>query len=123
MHWNRWYAIKSYLFSTVWIAPVIGIVLEQVTVHVAYETQLDLGLFPGFAVGRDGAIAVADYVVTSTVAFIVFTFSSLLVALQVASGQLTPRIIATTLLPDKTIRRAVALFVYLMYALLRPEKF
>jgi hypothetical protein len=31
-------------------------------------------------------------------AFIVFTFGSLLVAIQIASGQLTPRIIATTLL-------------------------
>jgi hypothetical protein len=43
--------------------------------------------------------------------FIVFTFSSLLVAIQVASAQLTPRIIATTLLRDSTIRLVVALFV------------
>jgi uncharacterized membrane protein len=34
------------------------------------------------------------------------------VAIQVASGQLTPRIIATALLRDKTVRRSVALFVY-----------
>jgi uncharacterized membrane protein len=34
----------------------------------------------------------------------VFTFGSLLVAIQVASGQLTPRIIATTLLRDNVIR-------------------
>ena len=38
-------------------------------------------------------------------------FSSLLVAIQVASAQLTPRIIATTLLRDWTIRSVVALFV------------
>jgi hypothetical protein len=41
----------------------------------------------------------------------VFAFSSLLVAIQVASAQLTPRIIATTLLRDSTIRSVVALFV------------
>jgi uncharacterized membrane protein len=41
-----------------------------------------------------------------------FTFSSLLVAIQVASGRLTPRIIATTLLRDRGIRWSVALFVY-----------
>jgi uncharacterized membrane protein len=42
---------------------------------------------------------------------LVFTFGSLLVAIQVAGGQYTPRIIATTLLRDKVIRRIVALFV------------
>jgi uncharacterized membrane protein len=47
----------------------------------------------------------------ATLSFIVFTFSSLLVAIQVASAQLTPRIIATTLLRDRTIRLVVALFV------------
>jgi uncharacterized membrane protein len=47
----------------------------------------------------------------ATISFIVFAFSSLLVAIQVASAQLTPRIIATTLLRDGTIRRIVALFV------------
>jgi hypothetical protein len=75
--------------------------------------QIDLGWFPGFAVSsREGTIAVADYVITSSIAFIVFTFSSLIVAIQVASGQLTPRIIATTLLRDNTIRGSVAVFVY-----------
>lgn len=47
----------------------------------------------------------------ATLSFLVFTFSSLLVAIQVASAQLTPRIIATTLLRDHTIRWIVALFV------------
>ena len=35
-------------------------------------------------------------VITMALSFVVFTFGSLLVAIQVASGQLTPRIIATT---------------------------
>jgi uncharacterized membrane protein len=42
----------------------------------------------------------------------VFTFGSLLVAIQVASGQLTPRIIATTLLRDNVVRFSVGLFVF-----------
>jgi len=112
MHWNRWYAIKSYLLSTIWIAPAIALVLEQATFRVAYAVQFDFGWVPGFVFDREGTIAVADYIIGSCTAFIVFTFSSLLVAIQVASGQLTPRIIATTLLRDKSIRRAVALFVY-----------
>jgi uncharacterized membrane protein len=113
MSWSRRYAIKSYLLSTVWIAPVLALVLEQLTFRIAYAYQLDLGWFPGFAGGtRDGTIAIADYVISSSIAFIVFTFSSLIVAIQVASGQLTPRIIATALLRDNAIRGSVAVFVY-----------
>ena len=40
------------------------------------------------------------------------TFSSLIVAIQVASGQLSPRTIATTLLRDRGIRGSVSPFVY-----------
>jgi uncharacterized membrane protein len=53
-----------------------------------------------------------NIIVTMTISFIVFTFGSLLVAIQVASGQLSPRIIATTLLRDNVIRCTVGLFVY-----------
>jgi uncharacterized membrane protein len=49
-----------------------------------------------------------------TLSFLVFTFGSLLVAIQVAGGQLTPRIIATTLLRDNVVRYAVGLFVFTM---------
>src|SRR5690348_9548379 len=112
MRWNRWYAIRSYLLSTVWTAPVIALLLEQATFRIAYVHELDIGWIPGFVFDREGTIAIADYFITSTIALIVFTFSSLLVAIQVASGQHTPRIITTMLLRDRTIRRSVALFVY-----------
>ena len=112
MSWSSRYAIKSYLLSTVWIAPAIALLLEQLTFRIAYAYQVDLGWVPGFVVGREGTIAIADYVISSSIAFIVFTFSSLIVAIQVASGQLTPRIIATALLRDNAIRGSVAVFVY-----------
>jgi hypothetical protein len=73
LNWSRRYAIKSYLLSTVWIAPVLALVLEQVTFRIAYAYQFDLGWFPGFAAGsREGSIAIADYVISSSIAFIVF---------------------------------------------------
>jgi uncharacterized membrane protein len=113
LNWSRRYAIKSYILSTVWIAPVVALAVEQVTLRIAHAYQFDLGWFPGFAPSsREQTIAIADFVITSSIAFIVFTFSSLIVAIQVASGQLTPRIIATTLLRDNVIRGSVAVFVY-----------
>lgn len=55
-----------------------------------------------------------------------FAFGMLLVAIQVSGGQLTPRIVATTLPRDNTIRFSLALFVYtLMLAVsvkLRAER-
>ena len=112
MSWSLRYAIKSYLLSAVWTAPVIALVVDQVTFRVAYFHQLDFGGIPGFVLNREGTIAVAEYVIASSIAFIVFTFSSLIVAIQVASGQLSPRIIATALLRDRVIRWSVGLFVY-----------
>src|SRR4029450_4797471 len=59
-----------------------------------------------------GAQALYQTTITLTLSFVVFTFGSLLVAIQVAGGQLTPRIIATTLLRNNVVRYSVGLFVF-----------
>ena len=52
-----------------------------------------------------------------------FTFGSLLVAIQVAGGQLTPRVIATTLLRNNVVRYTVGLFVFtLMFAVMALDR-
>jgi uncharacterized membrane protein len=72
----------------------------------------------GLRLGIEGARAVANAVITLSLSFVVFTFGSLLVAIQVASGQYTPRIIATTLLRNNVIRYTVGLFVFaLLFAI------
>ena len=112
MKWNRWYAIRSYLQSTLWVPPLIALALEQVTFRVFHALHIDFGWIPGFSLGEPGMSGAMDYVITVTITCIVFTFGSLLVAVQLAGGQLTPRIIATTLLRDRTIGWVVGLFVY-----------
>jgi len=59
-----------------------------------------------------GARVLLDAVITSSLSFMVFTFGSLLVAIQVASGQMTPRIIATVLLRNNVVRYTVGLFIF-----------
>ena len=56
-----------------------------------------------------------ETIITLTISFLVFTFGSLLVAIQVASGQLTPRIIVTMLLRDNVIRFTVGLFAFTLF--------
>jgi uncharacterized membrane protein len=60
----------------------------------------------------ESAEALLQATATATLSFLVFTFGSLLVALQVASGQLTPRIIATSLLRNNVVRYTVGLFIF-----------
>jgi uncharacterized membrane protein len=59
-----------------------------------------------------GARSLLETLITLNLSFLVFTFGSLLVAIQVAGGQYTPRIIATTLLRDNAIRTVVGVFVF-----------
>jgi uncharacterized membrane protein len=112
MHWNRWYAIKSYIRSALWIAPVIALALEQVVIRMLVRLDAYLDWVPRISVTVSGATITLDTATTLAVSFLVFTFGSMLVAIQVASGQLTARIIATTLLRDNTIRTTVGLFVF-----------
>jgi uncharacterized membrane protein len=110
--WNRWYAARSYLRSTLWLMPLTALVLEQVAIRLVTAIDQYFYWLPEPATTASAAAGEMDTVVTLMMSFIVFTFGSLLVALQVASGQLTPRIIATTLLKDNTIRLTVGLFVF-----------
>ena len=112
MGWNRWYAAKSYVLSSLWIAPLIAFVLAQLTFRAMLTFQIDFGWIPGFAFSKEGVVSALDIDITLNLSFIGFALGSLLVAIQVSSGQLTPRIIATTLLRDNVLRWTVGLFVY-----------
>jgi uncharacterized membrane protein len=118
MAWNRWYAFRSYLKSSLWVVPVIALLLEQVTFRIVYALDAKLTWIPPWPLGLSGTQTALQTIITLILSFIVFTFGSLLVAVQVASGQLTPRIIATTLLRDNVIRFTVGLFVFtLLFAI------
>ena len=112
MTWNRRYALRSYLRSALWIVPFIALVLQQITFRVAYALDAQFAWVPSFAFTESGMTSALDTIVTLNISFLVFTFGSLLVAIQVASGQLTPRIIATILLRDNVIRFTVGLFIF-----------
>jgi uncharacterized membrane protein len=112
MLWNRWYAIKSYVLTSLWISPLISFLLSQLMFRSMYVLQVDPGWIPGFQFSEEGALSAMDIDITLHLSFLVFTFGSLLVAVQIASGQLTPRIIVTALLRDNVIRGIVGLFCF-----------
>src|SRR3954466_8963561 len=115
--WRHWYGIASYAKSSLWIVPFFAIAIELIVSRFVQGLDKRLGwTLLGLAV--PGAQSMYQTIIALTSSFMVFTFGSLLVAIQVASGQLTPRIIATTLLRDNTVRYTVGLFVFtLLYAM------
>ncbi len=120
MTWKHRYKVRSYLRSSLWIIPVVAGAAERVFRFVVLDIQARLN-WSGFELGIDGARALTGAVVTLTLSFVVFTFGSLLVAIQVASGQYTPRIIATTLLRNNVIRYTVGLFVFTLLFAIRVQ--
>ncbi len=111
LSWNRLFGASSYLKSALWTVPIIAIAIELVTVPILHRIDAWLGWqFAELAVS--GAQAMYQTIITLGLSFLVFTFGSLLVAIQIAGGQLTPRIIATTLLRDNVVRYSVGLFVF-----------
>jgi len=110
---NRLRAATAYIRSALWFVPLIAIPVELVLTRLLHDLDARLG-WTFLGLGATGARAVLETTVTMTLSFIVFTFGSLLVAIQIAGGQLTPRIIATTLLRDNVVRYAVGLFVFSM---------
>jgi uncharacterized membrane protein len=117
MNWNRLYGLRSYLKSSLWVVPFVAIPLALVATRLLHWLDTWFGWdLMDYTVA--GAEALLQAFVTATLSFVVFTFGSLLVAIQVASAQLTPRIIATTLLRNNVVKYTVGLFIFtLMFAL------
>ena len=117
MSWNQWYRATSYVKSALWVAPCVAMLFEQVAIRLLHFLDARLG-WTLLGLGVAEAQAMLQAIITMTLSFIVFTFASLLVAVQIAGGQLTPRIIATTLLRDSVVKYSVGLFVFaLLFAI------
>ena len=122
MNWSRLYRLRSYLRSSLWVVPFIAIPLEIASARLLHRIDPWLG-WQLLGYGKQGAEGILQAIISSTLAFVVFTFGSILVAIQVASGQLTPRIIATTLLRDNVVKYTVGLFIFtLLFAISAQDR-
>jgi uncharacterized membrane protein len=120
--WNNVYRATSYVRSALWLIPFLAIVLVLAIAPALRMLDAWLG-WRLHGLGVAGAQALYQTVISLTLSFIVFTFGSLLVAIQIAGGQLTPRIIATTLLRDNVVRYSVGLFVFaLIFAVMALDR-
>jgi uncharacterized membrane protein len=108
--WLRRYQLRAFLASSLWIVPVVGMVGALVLAPALrlLDEKARLTLF-GF--GPEGARAVMGGLVASVFTFVVFVFSILLVAVQIASANLSPRVIAK-MLANRPVRVCLGLMVF-----------
>jgi uncharacterized membrane protein len=108
--WLQRYRLRAFLASSLWIVPVLGMALALGVAPVlrGLDTTTHWTLF-GF--GPEGARAVVGGLVASVFTFVVFVFSILLVAVQIASANLSPRVIAG-ILAQRPVRVCLGLMVF-----------
>src|SRR5262245_59614021 len=109
MTWLQRYHVRHYIEHSIWILPVIGMLAAMVCVRLLHWVELawnwESRLDP------DTARAVLGTIASSLFTFIVFVSTALLVAVQLASAQLTPRIIGFVF-RSPIIKFALTLFVF-----------
>src|SRR6185369_4556688 len=103
--------LRSYLRSSMWLVPLGAYFVSLVAISLLGWIDDRLQWQWAWQLNVEIVQNVLQMFVAAMLSFIVFTFGSLLVAVQIASAQLTPRIIATVLLRDNTIRLIAALFI------------
>src|SRR5580704_6749911 len=109
MSWLTRYRIRHYVGNSFWILPLASIVAALVTAKLLHGIEEAEGWES--TLHADTARAVLGTLASSMFTFIVFVCSALLVAVQLASAQLTPRIIGMVF-RDPVTKYSSTLFVF-----------
>jgi uncharacterized membrane protein len=109
MPWLLRYRIRHYVRNSIWILPALSIVIAVETARVLYWLERELGWQS--TLNPDTARAVFGTMASAMFTFIVFVSSALLVAVQLASSLLTPRIIGIVF-RDPVTRITLTVFVF-----------
>ena len=109
MTWLQRYRIRHYITNSIWIFPLLSMITALVLAPLLHGIEEAMG--SKSAINPETARAVLGTLAASMFTFIVFVCSALLVAVQLASAQLTPRIIAIVF-RDPGTKFALTVFVF-----------
>src|SRR6187551_2424600 len=96
MTWEKRYRLWHMARTSLVLWAVVALVLAMICAPAARWIDRETG-WTIFTYTPDGARAVLGAMVSSMLTFIVFVLSTTLIVVQLASGQLTPRIISLVL--------------------------
>ncbi len=109
MTWLQRHRVRHYLRNSIWVFPIFTLVAAVFLVRALNWCERALGWES--SVHPDAMRALIATLAGSLFTFIVFLCSTLLLVVQLASAQLTPRIIAV-LFKDPVTKVSLALFVF-----------
>ena len=92
MNWRQRYRLLLFFRNSLWILPTASIAVAVVSVAILTRYEESVGSTT--SVSAEGVRAIMSTVAGSTFTLVVLVSSAVLLAIQLASAQLTPRIIA-----------------------------
>jgi uncharacterized membrane protein len=109
MTWLQRYRIRHYFGNSIWILPVLAALVAVAAIHVLHEIEKEMGWVS--PVDADTARAVLATMASAVFTAVVFVCTALLVAVQLASAALSPRIIGLVF-RDPTTKFSLTLLVF-----------
>ncbi len=109
MTWLQRFQVRHFFRHSLWILPSFSLVAALVAVRVTHEIDLRLSIENDF--DPEAMRTLLGILAGALFTVVVFVCSALLIAVQLASAQLTPRIIALVF-RDPTTKVSLALFVF-----------
>lgn len=109
MSWIQRYQLRNYLRNSIWLLPASGMVVALVLVRGLDWLEARVGWQSDFE--PSAALAFFSTLAGAMFTFIVFLSSTLLLVMQLASAQLSPRIIGVVF-RDRIPRLALSLFAF-----------
>jgi uncharacterized membrane protein len=109
MTWLQRYRFRHYVRNSIWILPVVAMVAALILVRLLHWLEQEMGWRS--TVDPDTMRTVLGTLAGAMFTFIVFVGSSLLLVVQLASAQLTPRIIGV-LFRDPVTKATLTMFVF-----------
>lgn len=109
MSWIQRYRLRLYFQNSIWILPALSIPVALIAVALLTRYERSIGSQANISI--ETARTIMGMVAASTFTLVVLVASAVLVAVQLASAQLTPRIIALVY-RDTPRKVAFALFVF-----------
>jgi uncharacterized membrane protein len=109
MSWIRRYRLRLYFNNSIWILPAVGMIAGLISVEALSRLERALGWQMNFS--PETARAVMTAVASSMFSLVVVGSSAILVTIQLAGAQITPRIISLVYRLN-TRKVALAVFVF-----------
>jgi uncharacterized membrane protein len=110
MSWLQRKRLRAFLKTSLWVVPVISMLLAMLCTLLTRRLD-DIWRLPFLGFGLQGARAAIALVAAAMLTFVVFFFSVLLLTVQIASGSLSPRIIARPF-QSSALKLSLGLFVF-----------